>query len=162
MSYNLKNIHEDLSLVKRGTTFSCLRCGRCCKFEVVISESELKIIEEKYPEKINEVERIRKYNQISRGLYSLLFSTEKCSECIFLKNNLCTIHNYKPALCKLYPFFPLPLNVFSSLYTLNLKDLIVLESKKNGKRYVISYDKNCPGIGKGSFEPNWSYLADLQ
>ncbi|MGB9759552.1 MAG: YkgJ family cysteine cluster protein [Thermoproteota archaeon] len=161
MSYNLKNVYEDLPLVKKGTTFSCLRCGRCCKFEVVVSELELKIIEEKYPEKVKEVERIRKCKQISYGLYSLLFSTGKHSECIFLKNNLCTIHDYKPALCKLYPFFPLPLNVLSSFCTLNLKDLVVVESKKKGKRYVVSYDENCPGIGKGSSEPDWSYLVDL-
>ena len=161
MSYNLKDVHERLSLVKRGTTFSCLRCGRCCKLEVVVSESELKTIEEKYPEKVKEVERIRKYKQISHELYSLLFSTEKHSECIFLKNNLCTIHNYKPVLCKLYPYFPLPLSVLSSLYTLNLKDIVVVESKRNGERYVISYDEDCPGIGRGSSEPDWDYLVDL-
>lgn len=162
MSYSLRDVHEDLPLVKKGTTFSCLRCGRCCKLEVVVSKSELKIIEEKHPEKVKEVERIRKYKQISRDLYSLLFSTEKHSECIFLKNNLCTIHNYKPVLCKLYPFFPIPLSVLSSLYTLDLKDLVVVESKRNGKRYVISYDEDCPGTGKGSSEPDWSRLVDLQ
>lgn len=162
MSYSLKDVHEKLPLVKRGTTFSCLRCGRCCELEVIVSESELKTIEEKYPEKVKEVERIRKYKQISCGLYSLLFSAEKRSECIFLKNNLCTVHNYKPVLCKLYPFFPLPLSLISSFYAFNLKDIVVVESKRSGKKYVISYDENCPGIGRGNSEPDWNYFVDLQ
>lgn len=161
MRHSLKGIHEGLPLVRRGTTFTCLRCGRCCEFEVVVSESELRTIEEKYPEKVKEVEKIREYKQISNGLYSLLFSTEKHSECIFVKDNLCTVHNYKPVLCKLYPFFPIPLSVLSSLCTLDLKDLVVVKSKRSGRRFVISYDEGCPGIGKGSSEPDWDLLVDM-
>lgn len=161
MNYNFNELHKELPLVKKGTTFSCLKCGRCCELEVIVTESELKLIEEKYPEKVKEVERIRKYKKISNGLYSLLFSSEMGSECIFLKNNLCTVHEYKPVLCKLYPFFPISLSILPPFYISNFEDLVIVRSNKSGEKYVISYDRNCPGINKGDSEPNWNYIVEL-
>ena len=53
---------------------------------------------------------------------------KKGGRCIFLRDNLCSIYEIRPIICRFYPF--------------KLENL-------GENRYRFSYTEECPGIGKG-------------
>jgi len=66
--------------------------------------------------------------------------------CQFLRNGLCTIHEYKPVLCRLYPFYPVEKKVLEGLLSLP-GDVEVV--KHGSEEYVFIFDEECPGVGEG-------------
>jgi len=50
-------------------------------------------------------------------------------KCFFLKDNLCSIYQIRPLICRFYPF--------------KLQNI-------GSSKYVFAYTKECPGIGKKS------------
>ncbi|MEJ2272736.1 MAG: YkgJ family cysteine cluster protein [Candidatus Bathyarchaeota archaeon] len=69
--------------------------------------------------------------EITTGSEPYVYEMKKTEtgSCFFLKNNLCSIYNIRPLICRFYPF---PLGYLG----------------KN--KYYFSYTKRCPGIGKGT------------
>lgn len=50
-------------------------------------------------------------------------------KCIFLKDDLCTIYQTRPLICRFYPF----------------------EFKEENHKHVFAYTDECPAIGKGPY-----------
>lgn len=109
--------------------FRCEKCGLCCgntryksrnilllEHEIVrISERTSKAAEEFSEKVINEshfTHRMKKSN----------------GSCMFLKQNLCSIYDTRPIICRFYPF--------------SLKSI-------EGNTFVFSSTDECPGVGNG-------------
>jgi len=112
--------------------FSCTRCGKCCSLEVpiVLSDIELWVKKERYDIISNVVKKkalelLRKHFNLS--FYYTLKRKRGSEECIFLKNNICSIYSLRPLVCRLFPF----------AYSENELSIHPWASK------------NCEGLGKG-------------
>ncbi len=102
---NTKNIH-----VLNGVDFTCQSTGRCCKqFTIPVTEEEVGRIEDNGYDTFQFIAD----NSVSiiptndgRGMQKVYFLKKKpfTNECVFLEENLCSIHKFKPLACRLYPF----------------------------------------------------------
>jgi len=129
-------IAEELPVARRGILFKCKLCGqKCCDHIPEISEEDL--------------ERIRKIHPSFKPYFSpegrMILVGEK-GYCLFLKNGLCTIHDYKPIICQLYPFYPVEKRILENLLELP-EDVEIVTHGSN--EYVFIFDEECPGIGEG-------------
>jgi len=108
--------------------FECQKgCANCCKISdgfVLIREKEVKEISKFL--KISETEFLKEYTQIKKGILSLIDHDGK--DCIFLKDEKCSVYPVRPIQCQTYPFWPQNLKALRRWY------------------YV---EEDCPGIGKG-------------
>lgn len=103
-SFLIKTIQE--------TGFSCRCCGACCtesdpgsnrvmvgpdEIREIMKATELSFaqIAEPYPERINDGNRDYTFGWILR---------QKKNHCMFLLNNRCTIYEFRPWICRTYPF----------------------------------------------------------
>lgn len=90
---NVKIIYHD------GVAFNCLpewECFECCKTPADMNEEEYKtLLSLGYSDFAY---------KIAPGIYKL---KKRNNACIFLNNNKCEIHKYKPASCKAQPFVPI-------------------------------------------------------
>ena len=74
--------------------FRCAMCGNCCRFGIIeLSPEDVLRIESKgyqgFYEKDGDTILIRKAD----------------GRCVFLENSLCSIHDFKPEVCRKFPFF---------------------------------------------------------
>ncbi|MDI6806616.1 MAG: YkgJ family cysteine cluster protein [Candidatus Aenigmarchaeota archaeon] len=110
----------------------CARCGGCCK-DITPSVEDLLRLEEYKLEEILDFEK------------NDLFFRNVDSKCIFLRDNLCSIYDKRPDICKLYPFKVEPSNVAENeiIFKLTCRSNI-----RNGGEYPL-----CNGglIGKAYF-----------
>ena len=109
--------------------FMCNRCALCCgdagerTRQILLLKAEINRIAEKTSRSINA------FAEEIEGSDPFFYRMRKNGgKCIFLRDNLCSIYDIRPIICRFYPF--------------KLEDL-----GKN--RYVFSYTDECPGIGKG-------------
>mgnify|MGYP001566369284 CR=1 FL=1 len=104
------------------TNFSCETCGNCCRTKLInISHKDIKNILKNRPDlkpddflkimPINKAFLPDKYEKeffISAGNkrhWLVLEKKENSNDCIFLTdNNYCSIHEFKPLACKVWPF----------------------------------------------------------
>jgi len=110
--------------------FTCNRCALCCgdteerTRQILLLKTEAHRISEGASKSINE------FAEETEGLAPFIYKMRKNGgRCIFLRENLCSIYDMRPIICRFYPF--------------KLENL-----GKN--RYVFSYTEECPGIGKGA------------
>ncbi|MEW5693569.1 MAG: YkgJ family cysteine cluster protein [Candidatus Hydrogenedentota bacterium] len=94
--------------------FKCKNCGECCRYYTAIL-TIYDIAKIMHNTGIRPSEFVEFYKEgatkdVSDDLYLVteqgryLIGFKKTEEgCIFLKDNKCSIHNYKPPICKLYP-----------------------------------------------------------
>jgi len=89
--------------------FSCTRCGKCCSLEVpvVLSDIELWVKRGRYDIISNIVKK--KASETLRKIFNLSFyytfkRKSSTKECIFLKDNVCSIYSLRPLVCRLFPF----------------------------------------------------------
>ena len=105
---------------KRGCFNICSNCMldiNCCS---VFDKINSPVLNKEELIKIREfLKNDNFYDVIDENLFKLKVKNNKC---IFLNNGKCTIYNYRPIDCKLYPF-----------------DII----KKDSKYYLILYSLNC-------------------
>lgn len=85
-----------ISLAKRAGEFVCVCCGNCCRFRTVDVTCE-------------DIERIeaaghKDFYEEHAGGYRLKHEKGRC---VFVKDDLCSIHDIKPELCRKFPFFTL-------------------------------------------------------
>ncbi|MEM2940734.1 MAG: YkgJ family cysteine cluster protein [Thermoproteota archaeon] len=125
-----------LPIARRNELFKCKLCGwKCCSLHPEISEEDL--------------ERIRRVSPFFKPYLSpegkMLLMSDK-GYCPFLEKGRCTIHEHKPVLCKIYPFYPV--NRMFLVPFLKLPDDV--EVVKHGlEEYVFFFDEECPGVGEG-------------
>ena len=115
----------------KNVSFICSQCGRCCgdtedivrhilllKIDVASISNKLLLRDQEFAEEIS-------------GFEPYIYEMKKTAagKCIFLENNICTIYEIRPLICRFYPF--------------QLKNL-------GNNRYSFSYTSKCMGIGKGS------------
>jgi Fe-S-cluster containining protein len=114
----------------KNVSFVCNQCGRCCgdtedrvrhimllKTDVASISNELLLKSHEFAEKISDFEP-----------YIYEMKKTEDGKCFFLENNLCTIYEIRPLICRFYPF--------------------QLENLGNN-RYSFSYTNKCTAIGKG-------------
>ena len=97
---------NSLPWYKDGLPFNCTQCGACCTGSpgyVWITDEE--IIAMANFLNITLEEFIKKYTRSVYGRRALL-EDRKTYDCIFLKDNTCTLYTYRPSQCKTYPWWP--------------------------------------------------------
>ena len=112
----------------KGLQFSCTGCGHCCSGEpggyVWVTDDEIRKISENLGLSIEEFGQ--KYLKNVSGDYSLIVYPN--GECIFFKDNGCTIYKVRPFQCSSYPFWP-----------------HLLETRKTWDKQ----SEKCPGMDRG-------------
>ncbi|MBO3797940.1 MAG: YkgJ family cysteine cluster protein [Thermoproteota archaeon] len=132
----VETIPPRLPIAWRNMLFRCKHCGeKCCGLTPEVSEEDV--------EKIRRVKPSFNPHLTPEG--RMILVGEK-GFCPFLKNRLCTIHDYKPLLCRLYPFYPVEKKVLERLLSLP-EDVEVV--KHGSDEYVFLFDEQCPGVGEG-------------
>ncbi|MFW6006930.1 MAG: YkgJ family cysteine cluster protein [Halanaerobiales bacterium] len=98
--YNHKKVDEIVHKLnqKYMTEYDCRKCGNCCKkLTITLTDEEIKDISEYLNiscEKMKEkyIERKTDYGYILQS-----------RSCPFLKNNKCSIYEYRPEVCRSFP-----------------------------------------------------------
>ena len=110
--------------------FECSQCALCCRDTENKPRTILLLISD--AEKISRKTHkgIDKFAERKEGTEPYVYLMKKTSEgkCVFLKENLCTIYEMRPLICRFYPF--------------------KLDNLGNHK-YVFTYTEECPNIGNG-------------
>lgn len=88
-----------------GLRFKCTGCGRCCTGEpgaVFLLNEEINSIANSL--QLTREEFIYKYTRILDGHLALI-EDAATFDCIFLKNNKCSIYKERPSQCRKYPWW---------------------------------------------------------
>jgi hypothetical protein len=91
---------------KEGLPFECTGCGMCCTGgpgAVWVSDKEVARIAEHL--ELSPVEFMKKYTRLIDGRRSLN-EDPKTYDCVFLKENKCSLYHLRPKQCRTYPFWP--------------------------------------------------------
>lgn len=105
MSNPLKMAQEE-PWYAEGLAFECTGCGNCCSGSpgyVWVNEQEVEAIAEylKIP-----IDKFRKtYLRQKEGRFALVELKYKNYDCIFLKDNKCSIYPVRPVQCRTYPWW---------------------------------------------------------
>ncbi len=84
--------------------FECKMCGKCCKGRggIYLGEDEIETISSYL--KLNKAEFKKNYLELKNGKLRLI--QNDTGYCIFYSNQKqCSIHEVKPSICRLWPFF---------------------------------------------------------
>ena len=114
----------------KHVNFLCNKCSRCCSEtedsvrHILLMKTDAQRISNKILIDINEfVEKISGYEP-----YIYEMKKTEDGKCFFLENNLCSIYEIRPLICKFYPF----------------------QLRKIGNnRFSFSFTNKCTGIGNG-------------
>lgn len=103
----IKEIAESESYVNE-LDFACQGCGNCCRnfSRVNINHRDIaRIIKNQDKHKLNVDQFVEFYHDhnLKISLFNLK-KKENSKDCIFLEDNKCTIHEFKPHGCKIWPF----------------------------------------------------------
>lgn len=94
--------------------FTCQSCGNCCRhFNINLTHLDIERILENRPDLTTD--DFIKFAPSDKGDNESFISTygkrqiilkkkKEKNECVFLENNICSIHNFKPRVCKVWPF----------------------------------------------------------
>ncbi|MBD3228473.1 MAG: hypothetical protein GF329_09815 [Candidatus Lokiarchaeota archaeon] len=154
MSMDLKrNITKRI----KNSKFICKNCGLCCKTaEIMLSSREiggisyaLGIEKNEFIEKYLQKKKINKIKKIYGRTYKItgecyVIKKSKNAICPFLKKNKCNIYDFRPIVCRLFPY--------------------TWEYLKKSNEVNIDYSENgwneCPGIEKNDNKSNWDIIRD--
>ena len=97
----------------KAISFACTSCGKCCKsyknqIKVYVNIAEALQISDHIDMDIKDFQQKYieiHYDQDSNELISLKSNDTK-SNCIFLKENQCSIYQVRPTQCRTYPYWP--------------------------------------------------------
>jgi Fe-S-cluster containining protein len=112
--------------------FKCERCALCCGDtkdrvrRILLLEVEAKSISQKTRRIVEDfAEKLDGFEP-----YIYMMRKAKNGKCVFLKDDLCTIYQIRPVICRFYPF-----------------------ELKEGEhcKHVFAYTYECPAIGKGPY-----------
>lgn len=88
-----------------GLRFKCTGCGKCCTGSpgyVYLSHSDLERLSNHFH--LTEPEFTQKYTRLVDGQYALL-DKPGSDDCLFLKNNQCTVYEARPTQCRTFPWW---------------------------------------------------------
>lgn len=105
MSNKLKMANEE-PWYKEGLSFECTGCGKCCTGSpgyVWVCEEDIQKMAEYLQIPIDLFRR--KYLRQKNGRYSLVEMKSKGYDCIFLKDNKCSVYPVRPIQCRTYPWW---------------------------------------------------------
>jgi Fe-S-cluster containining protein len=115
----------------RNIRWECQRCTLCCgdthkrKRLILLLETEVKRIKTRTNRRVDEfATSISKFNSYKYQLRK----RSSDGKCIFLRGNDCSIYDFRPLICRFYPFW--------------------LE-KLGSRKYVFKVSAECPGIDHG-------------
>lgn len=114
--------------------FKCIHCYEsCCSSKTVaLNKADLRRIYKHHKNYEDYIRFIPELDKAQKVKGKVMVLRRENDDCIFLKNHLCTIHDYKPLSCRLYPFNP------------------IFHEKKTGKYDIgIRFDEYCPGLTLG-------------
>ena len=117
--------------IEKGIRFECQSSGNCCVSRgsygyVYLSKKDIKTLSIGF--KTSEKNFIKKYCQKTDGFIHLKELKKNRGNCIFLKNNKCSVYKSRPIQCRTWPFW---------------------NENMNAKTWNLDIAKNCPGVGKG-------------
>lgn len=95
------------SWYKEGLRFECTGCGRCCTGQpgyVWLSEEEIGTIADHLGISVETFMR-RYVRKTVTGCYSLL-DVLPSYDCVFFRDNRCTIYPVRPTQCRTFPWWP--------------------------------------------------------
>ena len=91
---------------KDGLKFKCTGCGKCCTGSpgyVWLSPEDISTLAKELD--LDEKTFLQRYTRTLEGRISLLEDLNNY-DCIFLKNNRCTVYQARPKQCRLFPWWP--------------------------------------------------------
>lgn len=112
-----------------GLRFECTGCGKCCRCDadeigyVYLNGDDILALSQCL--NMSEAEFREKYTA-SKDIYTIIAKPEE--DCLFLKDNHCSVYTARPLQCRTWPFWKTNL------------------AKNKWERNVLSV---CPGTGKG-------------
>jgi Fe-S-cluster containining protein len=122
--------------------FKCQMCeDSCCKKKIVALTKADVIRLSKVADPFNFIDFVPpEYNPKGRVVHGnshkgVMVLKHKNEQCVFLKDNKCSVHKHRPLPCRMYPCNP------------------IFAEKKDGFTMCIAEDQTCPGIGKGKEFP---------
>ena len=81
-----------------GMSRKCLQCGLCCRlFLINLSKAEYK--SGKYQTMFGKSGMVENFSEARKYGLNLL-AQNKNGSCVYLKNNLCSIHENRPSVCR--------------------------------------------------------------
>lgn len=126
-----------------STKFQCIRCAKCCSFDVSLTNEEIQNFGENVDIKWRTTKKVVK---------------DDVPVCCFLDGNICMVYEKRPKICRVYPFFAI---CEEDLIALKVKiPKSAVRIKYEGSTYFITYDDQCPGLGSGT-TPNWKEIVAL-
>lgn len=90
---------------KKGLRFACTECGACCTGSpgyVWLEEADIEAICEHL--KISRADFLKRYTR-QVGFRFALKEDPKNYDCVFLKDDRCTIYSARPGQCKSFPWW---------------------------------------------------------
>ncbi len=130
--------------IEKGIRFECQGSGNCCVSRgtygfVYLSKKDIKKLSIGF--KTTEQNFVKNYCQKTDGFIHLKELKKNNGNCIFLKDNKCTVYKLRPIQCRTWPFWP---------------------ENMNTKTWNNDIAKNCPGVGKGKIKTKKEILKQVQ
>jgi Fe-S-cluster containining protein len=123
----------DRAFYAQGLRFSCARCSACCRHEegfVFLSGKDASLLGEALNMEFQEFTKaFCRWVPAADGIDKLSLKEKSNFDCIFWKQNGCSVYEARPLQCRAFPFWH-----------------SVLSSKANWNLTA----KSCPGIGQGT------------
>ncbi len=88
-----------------GLRFKCTGCGKCCTGPsgyVYLSNQDLTNLSAHF--NLTEAQFTQKYTRFVDGQYALL-DKPGSDDCLFLKDNKCSVYEARPSQCRTYPWW---------------------------------------------------------
>lgn len=88
-----------------GLKFGCTQCGKCCTGSpgfVWLDETD--IMRLSHHLELSREDFLKQYTRQVYGRYSLL-ECNTTYDCVFLKNNRCTVYEARPSQCRTFPWW---------------------------------------------------------
>jgi len=136
----------------KGITFECQRCTKCCSGEVVLTYWDAERILKEHPDLKGVIIPTISPRYPDLGwIFSILHVQPPKNGpgvCFYLNDNACTIYEARPLTCRIYPF-SIELKKSIKKKQKVPKQTPVFREPMTHRAYVVVYDPECPGIGKG-------------
>lgn len=101
---NAEDVYKSSDKYVNEMDFLCQNCGNCCKLITEINHHDILRIKNRSNLNLNDFVFVDK-NKSGNGFSYFLKKKENSNECIFLNSeNKCNIHEYKPLVCRVWPF----------------------------------------------------------
>ncbi|OGN55573.1 MAG: hypothetical protein A3D96_04065 [Chlamydiae bacterium RIFCSPHIGHO2_12_FULL_44_59] len=88
-----------------GLKFRCTGCGKCCTGSpgyVYLSKRDMEVLAVYFHLTLEDFQK--KYTRLVDGTYALLDSRGS-TDCLFLKDNQCSVYEARPVQCRTFPWW---------------------------------------------------------